>query len=86
MTFYRIILPISQPGIISAALLSSVYVWNDFLVSFTFTTKEGLRMISIGLYNYITQYGIQWGELMAGGYYINNSDNYFVYNFAKKGL
>jgi ABC-type glycerol-3-phosphate transport system permease component len=63
--FYKIILPISQPGIVSAALLSAVYVWNDFLVAFTFTTKEHLRMISVGLYNYITQYGVQWGELMA---------------------
>lgn len=65
MVFYRIILPISKPGIVSAALLSAVYVWNDFLVSSTFTTKNELRMLSIGLYNYISQYGIQWGNLMA---------------------
>ena len=65
MIFYRIVLPISQGGIISAALLTSVYVWNDFLVQFSFTTQESLRMISVGLYNYITQYGVQWGELMA---------------------
>ena len=65
MVFYRIILPISKPGIASAALLSAVYVWNDFLVSSTFTTKNELRMLSIGLYNYISQYGIQWGKLMA---------------------
>ena len=65
MVVYRIILPISKPGIVSAALLSAVYVWNDFLVSSTFTTKNELRMLSIGLYNYISQYGIQWGKLMA---------------------
>ena len=65
MVFYRIILPISKPGIVSAALLSAVYVWNDFLVSSTFTTKTELRMLSIGLYHYISQYGIQWGKLMA---------------------
>ena len=65
MVFYRIILPISKPGIVSAALLSAVSVWNDFLVSSTFTTKNELRMLSIGLYNYISQYGIQWGKLMA---------------------
>lgn len=63
--FYRIVLPISQGGIVSAALLTSVYVWNDFLVQFSFTTQESLRMISVGLYNYITQYGVQWGELMS---------------------
>lgn len=64
-TFYKIMLPISQPGLVSSALLSAVFVWNDFLIAFTFTTKEPLRMVSVGLYNYITQYGILWGELMA---------------------
>lgn len=64
-TFYRVVLPISQPGIVSSALLTAVYVWNDFLVSFTFVTKEGLRTVSVGLYSYITQYGVQWGELLA---------------------
>ena len=65
MIFYRLILPISKPGIVASALLSAVYVWNDFLVSSTFTCKDNLRMLSAGLYNYITQYGIQWGNLMA---------------------
>ena len=65
MIFYRLILPISKPGIVAAALLSAVYVWNDFLVSSTFTSKDSLRMLSVGLYQYITQYGIQWGNLMA---------------------
>ncbi|QQO07902.1 carbohydrate ABC transporter permease [Breznakiella homolactica] len=64
-TFYQIIVPISQPAISSSALLTAVYVWNDFLVSFTFVTKENLRTVSVGLYGYITQYGVQWGELMA---------------------
>lgn len=65
MIFYRLILPISKPGVVASALLSAVYVWNDFLVSSTFTSKDSLRMLSAGLYNYITQYGIQWGNLMA---------------------
>ena len=65
MIFYRLILPISKPGIVASALLSAVYVWNDYLVSSTFTSKNELRMLSAGLYNYITQYGIQWGDLMA---------------------
>lgn len=64
-TFYKVVVPISQPGIVSSALLTEVYVWNDFLVSFTFVTDEKLRTVSVGLYSYITQYGVQWGELMA---------------------
>lgn len=64
-TFYTIVVPMSQPGIVSSALLTAVYVWNDFLVSFTFVTKEELRTVSVGLYSYITQYGVQWGELLS---------------------
>lgn len=63
--FYKLILPISQPGIVSAALLSAVYVWNDYLVSSSFITTNEKKMISVGLYQYITQYGIKWGLLMA---------------------
>lgn len=63
--FYKLILPISQPGIVSAALLSAVYVWNDYLVSSSFITTSEKKMISVGLYQYITQYGIKWGLLMA---------------------
>lgn len=64
-TFYQIILPISQAGLSASAILSAVFVWNDFLVAFSFTTQEELRLLSVGLYNYITQYGIQWGQLTA---------------------
>ncbi|GJM70353.1 hypothetical protein HMSSN036_25690 [Paenibacillus macerans] len=34
-------------------------------MAFSFTTKDELRLLSVGLYNYITQYGINWGQLMA---------------------
>ncbi|MFC4301905.1 carbohydrate ABC transporter permease [Cohnella boryungensis] len=64
-TFYQLILPVSQPGLAAGALLSAIYVWNDFLVAFSFTTRDELRLLSVGLYNYITQYGINWGQLMA---------------------
>lgn len=64
-SFIHLILPISQPGIVSAALLSAVYIWNDYLVSSSFITSNDKKMISVGLYQYITQYGIKWGLLMA---------------------
>lgn len=41
--FYKLILPISQPGIVSAALLSAVYVWNDYLVSSSFYYSKQRR-------------------------------------------
>jgi ABC-type glycerol-3-phosphate transport system permease component len=64
--FYKIVLPISKPGIASVALLTAVFVWNDYLVSASFVSAEKHRMLSPGIYNYITGYGVQWGQLMGG--------------------
>lgn len=63
--FYRIVLPLSKPGIASIALLSAVFVWNDYLVSSSFVSDESKRMLSTGIYTYVTSYGVYWGQLMA---------------------
>ncbi len=64
--YYQIVLPMSRPGIASISLLSAVFVWNDYLVSSTFVSSEEHRMLSIGIYNYVTAYGTYWGQLMGG--------------------
>jgi ABC-type glycerol-3-phosphate transport system permease component len=66
MIFYKIVLPLARPGIASVALLSAVFVWNDYLVSASFVSRDELRMMSTGIYNYVTAYGTQWGQLMSG--------------------
>lgn len=63
--FYRVILPLSKPGLAAAALLIFIYVWNDFLFAFTLTISEGKRLLAVGLYQYISQYGVDWANLMA---------------------
>lgn len=63
--FYRIILPISRPGLAAAGLLVFIFVWNDFLIAFTLTISDSHRMLGVGLYQYISQYGVEWGSLMA---------------------
>ncbi|OGB92237.1 MAG: hypothetical protein A3H39_19735 [candidate division NC10 bacterium RIFCSPLOWO2_02_FULL_66_22] len=63
--FYRVILPLSQPGLAAAALLTFIFVWNDFLIAFTLTVSDSRRMIAVGLYQFVSQYGIEWGSLMA---------------------
>ena len=62
---YQIMLPIVQPGLAAAAIIAFVNIWNDFLIAATFTTKPELRLINVGLYQYLSQYGIKWGQLTA---------------------
>lgn len=63
--FYRISLPLARPGLAAAAILVFIYVWNDFIIAVTLTSSDGMRMTTVGLYQYVGQFGIQWGELMA---------------------
>jgi ABC-type glycerol-3-phosphate transport system permease component len=63
--FYRVILPLSRPGLGAAALLTFIFVWNDFLIAFTLTVRDSRRMVAVGLYQYMTQIGIEWAHLMA---------------------
>lgn len=63
--FYRIILPLALPGLAAAGLLAFIFVWNDFLIAFTLTISNSHRMLAVGLYQYISQYGVSWADLMA---------------------
>jgi ABC-type glycerol-3-phosphate transport system permease component len=63
--FYKIVLPLTRPGLASASILVFVYVWNDFLITLTMSSSDNMRLIQAGLYNFITTIGIEWGRLMA---------------------
>lgn len=62
---YRVILPLTQPGLAASAILVFVYVWNEFIIALTMSTTDSMRMIPVGLYFYISQFGVEWGKLMA---------------------
>jgi ABC-type glycerol-3-phosphate transport system permease component len=63
--FYRVVLPLSKPGLAASAIVVFVYAWNEFIMALTLTSADNMRLAQVGLKYYISQYGIQWGELAA---------------------
>ena len=61
----QLIFPLAIPGIAASAVISFVYVWNDFLIAATMISTDDKRLVAVGLYNYLSQYGIVWGQLTA---------------------
>lgn len=61
----QLVFPLAVPGIAAAAVISFVYVWNDFLIAATMISTDDKRLVAVGLYNYMSQYGIVWGQLTA---------------------
>jgi len=63
--FYKIIMPLTQPGMAAVGILVFVFVWNDFLIAFVLTITDDMRLVQSGLYLYVTAFGIEWSNLMA---------------------
>jgi len=64
--FYRVTLPLSGPGLAASTILVFVYVWNNFLLGFSLTATDDMRLIIVGLYMFVSHIGIEWQYLMAG--------------------
>lgn len=64
--FLSIIVPLASPAIATATILTLIMAWGDFIFALSFLKERTLQPMSIGLYNFIGQYGVQWNKLMAG--------------------
>jgi ABC-type glycerol-3-phosphate transport system permease component len=63
--FYIVVLPLLLPGLAAGSILVFVTIWNDFLLAFSLTLRDENRLLQVGLYSYVTEFGIEWGPLMA---------------------
>jgi len=64
-TLRRVVLPLSKPALVAAALFVLVFAWNDFVVAVTMTSSEGVRTFPVAVYFYLGFYGREWGPLLA---------------------
>ena len=63
---YKIIFPLSAPGIITAALFIFLNSWGEFTFALTLTIDKSAQTAPIGIASLISAYGIDWGGLLAG--------------------
>lgn len=63
--FLLIIVPLSSPGLIATAVFVLIVTWQEFLFALSFTSTRDMRTLPVGMNDFIGQYGIRYGELMA---------------------
>jgi multiple sugar transport system permease protein/raffinose/stachyose/melibiose transport system permease protein len=63
--FWRIVLPLSAPGIAATASYVFFLVWQEFLFVLIFTTRAENRTLPVGILDFVGQYETNWGNLMA---------------------
>jgi len=63
--FYRVVLPLTQPGLAAAAIVVFVWVWNEFIIALNLTASDAVRPITVGLFFFVGENGILWGRMTA---------------------
>ena len=69
--FFEIVVPLARPGILATSVFVLIVTWQEFLFALAFTSSKEMRTLPVGMNDYIGQYGIRYGELMASSVMIS---------------
>lgn len=64
-TLLKIILPLSAPGVFTAAILVFIYAWNEFFFALLIMTRQDVQTLPVGIAMFQGQYTLPWGEIAA---------------------
>jgi len=64
-TFWKIILPLTLPGIASVSIFTFINGWNEYMYSAVLMSKDSLKTLTVGIVSLNTQYQVKWNDLMA---------------------
>jgi ABC-type glycerol-3-phosphate transport system permease component len=62
---WDVVLPLAAPGIASAAILTFLYCWNEFLFALSFTLGPERYTVPVSVMLFRSRYQIPWGEVLA---------------------
>jgi multiple sugar transport system permease protein len=64
-TLAGIVLPLSLPGIVTAAIFAFIAAWNEYIVALTLMTEPARKPLTVGITTYVTAYVQHWNLLFA---------------------
>lgn len=63
--YWQIMLPLAQPAVLAVALFQFMNSWTDFIGPLLYLTDEVQYTLSLGLQQFQTQMGTEWGLMMS---------------------
>jgi len=67
--FYKVMLPLVAPGLVTAGLLAFIAAWQEFLYALSFTETPDKHTVTVAITTFTGKTGsafqIPWGEIMA---------------------
>lgn len=65
-TFFKIILPLLKSIIITVTVFVAMGIWNDYLMSSLFLTKQETKTLAIAIKTFLTNHSAEYAPMMAG--------------------
>jgi len=62
---WHIVLPLAWPGVATAAILTFLYCWNEFLFALSFTLGPERYTAPVAIALFRGRYQVPWGEILA---------------------
>ncbi len=63
--FWSVVLPLSAPAVAITALFSFMTAWNEFVLAYTFLSRETAFTLPVTIRNYVGEHTVQWGFFAA---------------------
>jgi trehalose/maltose transport system permease protein len=67
--FYRVMLPLIAPALVTTGLLAFIGAWNEFLYALSFTATPDKRTVPVAITQFTGETGsafqVPWGQIMA---------------------
>ncbi len=64
-TFWRIVLPLTIPGVAVVGFFNFMASWNEFMMAFTILNSNANLTAPVGIQSYVNVFNIQWQYLTA---------------------
>lgn len=63
--YWKIIAPITKPGLITAGILHFIFCWNEFLYALTLTASHHARTVPLALNYFTSQFAFDYNALFS---------------------
>lgn len=64
--FFRVVLPLSMPGLLTVAIFSFLLSWGDYVFGLVLIMSDEQKTLPVGLATMLGSNDLRWGDIMAG--------------------
>lgn len=82
---FQLTIPLAKGGISTVVIYAALQAWNGFLFPLIFTQSDEPRVLTLGLFNYVSQFGVNIPALLAS-VVLSGIPIFAVYLVARRAL